>query len=113
MVRTFRVTSERNTIQIGTGKRGIFLANGIIPWKLKISSWANGNEDLPGSTHVKNPPTNAGDMRCGFDPWVRKITWRKAWQYTPVFLPGESNGQSFLVGCSSWGCKESDMTELI
>ena len=62
---------------------------------------------------VKNPPTNAGDMRCGFDPWVRKITWRKAWQYTPVFLPGESNGQSFLVGCSSWGCKESDMTELI
>ena len=28
--------------------------------------------------------------RCRFDPWVRKIPWRKAWQPTPVFLPGES-----------------------
>ena len=31
--------------------------------------------------------------RCGFDPWVRKIPWRRAWQPTPVFLPGESNRQ--------------------
>ena len=35
---------------------------------------------------VKNPPANAGDMRCRFDPWVRKIPWRKAWQPTPVFF---------------------------
>ena len=42
----------------------------------------------------KNPPTNAGDMRdCGFDPWARKISWRRAWQPTPIFLPGESRGQ--------------------
>ena len=34
---------------------------------------------------VKNPLDNAGDMRRGFDPWVRKITWRKVWQLTPVF----------------------------
>ena len=34
---------------------------------------------------VKSPPDNAGDMRRGFDPWVRKITWRKVWQLTPVF----------------------------
>ena len=32
--------------------------------------------------------------RHGFDPWIRKIPWRKAWQPTPVFLPGESHGQS-------------------
>ena len=30
--------------------------------------------------------------RCGFDPWVGKIPWRRAWQPTPVFLPGESHG---------------------
>ena len=31
--------------------------------------------------------------RCGFDPWVRKIPCRRAWQPTPVFSPGESHGQ--------------------
>ena len=47
---------------------------------------------------VKNPPANAGDMRLGFDPWVGKIPWRKAWQFTAVFLPGESYGQRSLAG---------------
>ena len=36
--------------------------------------------------------------RCGFDPWVGKIPWRRAGQPTPVFLPGESHGQRSLVG---------------
>ena len=40
------------------------------------------------------------------DPWVRKISWRKAWQPTPVFWPGEFHGLY-----SPWGRKESDMTE--
>ena len=31
---------------------------------------------------VKNPPANAWDMRCGFDPWIRKIPWRRAWKPT-------------------------------
>ena len=61
---------------------------------------------------VKNPPANAGDMRCGFDPWVGKIPWRRAWQPTPVFLPGESHGQRSLVGYSPWSCKELNMTEV-
>ena len=39
---------------------------------------------------VNNPPANAGDMKRGFDPWVGKISWRKKWQPTPMFLPGES-----------------------
>ena len=44
--------------------------------------------------------------RFGFDPWVSKTPWRRAWQPTPVFLPGESQGQKGLgvysqsVGCS-------------
>ena len=37
--------------------------------------------------------------------------WRREWQPTPVFLPGESQGQRSLVGCSPWGGKESDTTE--
>ena len=58
---------------------------------------------------VKNLPANAGDVRCGFDSWVRKIPWRRAWQPTPVFLPGESNGRG--AGFSPRGHKESDTTE--
>ena len=38
--------------------------------------------------------------------------WRRKWQPTPVFLPGESLGQGSLVGCRLWGCRESDMTEV-
>ena len=39
------------------------------------------------------------------------IHWRRKWQPTPVFLPGESQGQRSLVGCCLWGRTESDMTE--
>ena len=53
---------------------------------------------------VKNPPANAGDMGS-MDAWVEKIPWRRKWQPTPVFLPGESHGQRSLVGYSPWGCK--------
>ena len=38
--------------------------------------------------------------------------WRRKWQPTPVFLPGESGGLGSLVGCRLWGCKESDTTEV-
>ena len=51
--------------------------------------------------------------RCGFNPWLVKIPWRRTWQLTPVFLPGESHGQRSLVGYSPWGCKELDTTEVI
>ena len=46
---------------------------------------------------VKNPPVNAGAMSLGFDPWIGKIPWRRAWQPTLVFLPGESYGQRSLA----------------
>ena len=45
------------------------------------------------------------------DTWVRNIPWRREWQPTPVFLPGESHGQRSLAGYSPWGQKESDTTE--
>ena len=37
-------------------------------------------------------------QRCGYDPWVRKLPWRRAGQPTSVFLPGESHGQRSLAG---------------
>ena len=46
-----------------------------------------------------------------FDPWVRKIPWRREWLPTSVFLPGESHGQRSLVGYSPWGLKASDAIE--
>ena len=49
-------------------------------------------------------------LRPGFDPWVRKIPWRRKWQPTPVFMPGKSHGLSILGGYSPWGRKELDTT---
>ena len=46
-----------------------------------------------------------------FNPWVRKIPWRRQWHATPVLLPGKSHGWRSLVGCSPWGHTESDTTE--
>ena len=61
----------------------------------------------------KESACNTGSCRrCRFDPWVRKIPWRRAWQPTPVFLPGESHGQRSLVGYIPWGHKESGTTEV-
>ena len=61
---------------------------------------------------VKNMFANAGDMRPGFHPWVRKIPWKRAQQPTPVLLPGESHRQRRLVSYSPWGYKELDTTEV-
>ena len=54
---------------------------------------------------------NLSAKKYGCDPWVGKISWRRAWQPTPVSLPGESCGQRRLAGYSPWSHKELDMTE--
>ena len=64
---------------------------------------------FPGGSEVKSICLQCG--RPGFDPWVRNIPWRRKWQPTPVFLPGESHGRRSLVGYSPWGRKKSDTTE--
>ena len=62
-----------------------------------------------GAPVVKNPSANTGrHKRQEFDPWVGKIPWRRTWQPTPIFLPGESHGQRSLVCYSLQGCKEMD-----
>ena len=69
--------------------------------------------DLAGGTRGKDPTAQCRrHWRLRFDPWVGKITWRRAWKPVPVLLRGESPGQKSLEGCSLWG-PESDMTETI
>ena len=57
-----------------------------------------------------------GSRRVGHD-WATSLSlftfihWRRKWQPTPVFLPGESQGQGSLVGCRLWGRTESDTTD--
>ena len=61
---------------------------------------------------VKILPAEARRLkRCGFHSWAGKIPWKRAWQPTPVFLPGESHGQRSVEGYSAWGPTESDTTE--
>ena len=60
---------------------------------------------------VKIAPANAGHKRnVGSIPGLGRFPWRRAWQPTPIFLPGESHGQR--AGYSPKGHKESDSTEV-
>ena len=68
---------------------------------LMALTWSTGNSEWrlpclwrwrssPGGTSGREPACQRTGLRSGFDPWVGKIPWRRAWQPTPVFLPGES-----------------------
>ena len=70
---------------------------GYIPWGCKESDTT---ERL--STTIQPHPSR----RCGFDPWIRKVPWRRTWQPIPVFWPGVFHGLY-----SQWGHKELDTTE--
>ena len=60
---------------------------------------------------------STGSLSVGHD-WATSLSfftcmhWRRKWQPTPVFLPGESQGRGSLVGCHLWGSTESDTTEV-
>ena len=89
--------------------------NCLFPWihicALTLSLEHRGG--FPGGASGKEPTCQCRSKRCGFDPWVRKIPWRRTWQPTPIFLPGKSHGQRSLAGPSPWGRKESDTTEAV
>ena len=100
-----------------------------------LASWFNNNLSLPSPVTLekemaphsttlawKIPWTeepsrlqSMGSQRVGHD-WATSLSlfifmhWRRKWQPTPVFLPGESQGRGTLVGCHLWGCTESDRT---
>ena len=104
-------------------KRGLHFAcgNAVVPWEGPVvtvgisggwtgdwqpkCSWVGPVHGLPRWLSGKFT-CNAGDSRRGFNPWVRNILWRRAWQPTPVFLPEISHRQRSLVGYSPCGHKE-------
>ena len=85
----------------------IFLASGHLQMQFPEAL-----QGFPGGTSGKEPDCQCRRLKtCGVDPCVGKISWRRTWKPTPVFLPKKSHGQRSLVGYGPQGCKESDMTE--
>ena len=64
------------------------------------------NNAVPYGSMVKESTCQGRSCRRPlFDPWIQKSPWRRIWQPTSVFLPGESHGQRSLEGCSPQGCR--------
>jgi len=82
------------------------VVSGSSPWRLNkpksVLSQKSGETESPASQMGfpggKEPTCQSRrHKRCWFDPCVGKICWWRAWQHTPVFLPGESHGQRSLA----------------
>ena len=69
---------------------------------------------LPGNLNGKKSACQCRrHRRHEFNPWLRKIPWRRKWQPTPVFFPEEFHGQRSLAVYSPWGRKQLDITECL
>ena len=72
------------------------------------------NLGFPGGASGKEPTCQCRrHKRFRFDPWIQKIPWRRKWQPTPLFLPGECQVLRSLAGYSPWGLKVLDRSEAI
>ena len=89
---------------------GLILEKAMAPHSSTLA-WKIPRTEEPGRLQ------SMGSRRVRHD-WVTSLSlfgfmhWRRKWQPTPAFLPGESQGQQSLVGCSLWGHTESDMTDV-
>ena len=103
------------------GSSGASLCNGTLIFRV---GYGEGNGTPLQYSCLENPwmeepgrLQSMGPLRVGHD-WATSFSlftfmhWRRKWQPTPVFLPGESQGWGRLVGCRLWGCTESDTTEV-
>ena len=82
-------------------------------WPRTFARWLKKKGASPMAQRVKNLLQYRRHRRWWFDSWIWKIPWRRKWQPTPGFLPGESHGQRSLEGYSPWSRKELDRTELV
>ena len=83
-------------------------------WVIKITICSSIWNSFPGGTVGKEPACQCSRWkRHGFNPWAGKIPWRRAWQPTPVFLPGESHGQRHhrVAKSQSWLKRVSTHTQ--
>ena len=93
-----------------SSRAGAALQTFIILTHSRTLAWKIPWTEVPGGLQ------SMGSLRVGHD-WAASLWlstfmhWRRKWQPTPVFLPGESQGRGSLVGCRLWGCTESDTTE--
>ena len=91
----------------GVAKSWTWLSMRVPPGEVKWVGRGQQRKDLQYSIRVDM----VKNLRPGFNPWVRKILWRREWRSTPVLLPGEFHGEESLAGYSWWDRKESDTTE--
>ena len=70
-----------------------------------VSRWnkLQGKMYMPRTPWWLSKGSSCHNRRCGLDPWVRKMPWRRKWQPTPLFLSGEFHGQRSLAGLLSMG----------
>ena len=88
---------------------GCYFSDQLQLWKITIVFLVT--KGFPDGSDHKEPACQCRrPKRPGFFPWVGTIPWRRKWQPTPVFLPGEFHGHGSLVGSNPWGRKESDTT---
>ena len=87
----------------GTAEKAMASHSSTLAWKIPWMEEPSGLQSM-------------GSLRVGYN-WATSLSlftflhWRRKWQPTPVFLPGESQGRRSLVGCRLWGHTESDTTE--
>ena len=99
----FSFAVVNNSALVAWSEKAVAPHSSTLAWKIP---WA----EEPGRLQ------SMGSPRVGHD-WVTSLSlftfmhWRRKWQPTPVFLPGESQGRGSLVGCCLWGHTESDTTE--
>ena len=85
-------------------------------WNVSFMNQGNCKWLIPGTEEPGGLPSMASHRVKHY--WVTSLSlltfmhWRRKWQPTPVFLPGESQGRGSLVGCRLWGHTESDTTEV-
>jgi len=98
--------SNHPTFSHRVQKSVLYLCDSFYFWRIvsitSFSGGSSGKETTCQSRRCK---------RCRFDPWVEKISWRRAWQPTPTLLPGKFHGQRSLEGYSPWHRTELDTTE--
>ena len=86
------------------------------PTPVLLPGKSHGQRSLVGCSPFPKLQSILGSLKVGHD-WATSLSlftfmyWRRKWQPTPLFLPGESHGRWSLVGCRLWGHTESDTTE--
>ena len=96
---TKRLADIENRLWLPVGRD-----RGEMEWKPGLSRWKPWHTGFPRWLRGKEPACQ--HQRLEFDPWVRKIPWRREWLPIPVFFPGEFHGQKSLACLSPWGSKD-------